>query len=89
MMNLAPVYSKLIGAFLGNLAGLISGLLISFLVQKGLGHCTDVNLVETCTVFGLSSSQVTAYITAAMLAVGNMIGVHQAPPNAPVEAPKP
>lgn len=71
-------YSKLIGAFLGNVIAII----IVWLGSKGLATCVpgptpDVD--QVCTVAGFTTGQVTA----AVMAVFNMALVYLFPANKP------
>lgn len=53
-------YSKLIGSIVGNLVGVF----LVWLAVKGVGTCSDISNVTTCSVFGFSYTQLT---TAAMV----------------------
>lgn len=52
-------FSKLWGSIVGGVVGAIFGVLASV----GFAECTDDTLVQTCTVLGFGTEQVTAALT--------------------------
>lgn len=66
-------YSKLIGAVIGNVVGIA----VVWLAAQGFATCTVAGAAESCTVFGLTTAQ----LTATVLAVFNSTFVWMFPPN--------
>lgn len=66
---------KLWGSIAGGLVGVVFGVLASV----GFAVCTDASVVETCTVLGFSTVQVTSFLTL----IGGALGTVLAPKNAP------
>ena len=63
----------------GSIAGMIAGLLMAAAVAIGLGSCTNVSVINSCTVLGLTVDQ----ITTALTVIGGAIGTWLAPANTP------
>lgn len=61
----------------GSIAGMVAGLIVAGLVTAGVGQCTDVAQITTCTVFGLTVAQITSGLTM----IGGAIGTVIAPAN--------
>lgn len=71
-------YSKLIGAFLGNIIAIV----VVYLASKGLATCVPgatPDAEQVCSVAGFTTGQ----ITAAVMAVFNMAFVYLFPANKP------
>ena len=71
-------YSKLIGAFLGNIIAIV----VVYLASKGLANCVPgatPDAEQVCSVAGFTTGQ----ITAAVMAVFNMAFVYLFPANKP------
>lgn len=66
-------FAKLWGSIVGGLVGVIFGVLAS----AGLATCSNEALVETCTVLGFSTTQVTA----ALAMLGSAIFTYLFPAN--------
>lgn len=66
-------YYKLIGALVGNVVAVV----IVFLAYKGFATCTVIGDASSCSIFGISTAQVTA----AVMAVFNSAFVHYFPAN--------
>lgn len=76
-MNFGP-YSKLIGAFLGNLIAII----VVYLASQGLATCKPAlqpDLEQVCSVAGYTTGQ----ITSAVMFVLNLAAVYIFPKNIP------
>jgi hypothetical protein len=71
-------YSKLIGAVLGNLVGIV----VVYLAAKGLATCAPApqpDLEEVCSVMGLTTGEITNYVMVAI----NALFVYAFPANKP------
>lgn len=51
-------YNKLWGALVGN----VVALLIVWAASTGLAECVEVGVVETCSVFGFTTAQLTGAV---------------------------
>lgn len=67
-------YSKFFGSVIGGFVGMF----VAWMASMGMATCTDVSIIETCTVFGLSTAQITTSLTLIFGALGTYI----APANA-------
>lgn len=72
-------YSKLAGSIAGGIVGNLVALAFVYAGFKGWATCTDVNSVESCTLFGFTAAQVTG----AIVALINPIFVYIAAANVP------
>jgi hypothetical protein len=61
------------------IGGSLIGMIFSALAVYGLAQCTDVNVSDTCTVFGISPAIVSTVITSIFGALGTVLGPKNAP----------
>jgi hypothetical protein len=57
----------------GMIGGSIVGAVFSALAVYGLANCTDINVVDTCTVLGLSPAVASTIITTIFGAIGTVV----------------